>query len=92
MTITVPWLLHLLFIFGIFPSVLEMYFLFILKEKTHVKWEYCWTHADSLSLQVIGMLPGKDGQAPFVTCAAKVIPFCLSHVLRLVCLTLITHL
>lgn len=26
-----------------------------------------------LSHQVIGMFPGKDGQAPFVTCAAKVI-------------------
>lgn len=26
------------------------------------------------SHQVIGMFPGKDGQAPFVTCAAKVIP------------------
>lgn len=25
-----------------------------------------------LSHQVIGMLPGKDGQAPYVTCGAKV--------------------
>lgn len=27
------------------------------------------------SHQVIGLLPGKNGQAPFVTCGAKVIPF-----------------
>lgn len=31
------------------------------------------------SHQVIGLLPGKDNQAPYVTCAAKVIPFCLSQ-------------
>lgn len=32
-----------------------------------------------ISHQVIGLLPGKDNQAPYVTCAAKVIPFCLSQ-------------
>lgn len=42
-----------------------------------LKW--CWRRAVFLSHQVIGMLPGKGGQAPFVTCGAKVIPFCLSQ-------------
>lgn len=32
-----------------------------------------------ISHQVIGLLPGKDNQAPYVTCAAKVILFCLSQ-------------
>lgn len=29
---------------------------------------------DYLPVQVIGMLPGKDGQSPYVTCGAKVRP------------------
>lgn len=34
----------------------------------------------SFSPQVIGLMPGKNGQPPYVTCGAKVIPLCLSHI------------
>lgn len=34
----------------------------------------------SFSPQVIGLKPGKNGQPPYVTCGAKVIPLCLSHI------------
>lgn len=34
----------------------------------------------SFSPQVIGLMPGKNGQPPYVTCGAKVIPSRLSHI------------
>lgn len=44
-----------------------------------VKLSCCYRGTVFLSPQVIGMLPGNNGQAPYVTCGAKVIPFCLSQ-------------
>lgn len=65
-----------------------------------VHWSTDLSVSNCLSLQVIGMLPGKDGQSPYVTCGAKVsepkpvslsqlLSFCLSHT---ICLTIPPHL
>lgn len=37
-----------------------------------VHWSTDLSVSTCLSLQVIGMLPGKEGQSPYVTCGAKV--------------------
>lgn len=70
------WLLQLLLISSIFQKFQAWFSIPVCLTK---KWYWCWRSVAFSSRQVIGMLPGKNGQAPYVTCGAKVIPFCLSQ-------------